>query len=282
VEGNIVANRTGIGTVELCSELEFMSALQRIMRATRIRSARAFPARLRHISIPAPIATVTFDDFARSAWTTGGKIVEDAGARATYYVSGSHCGHNIDGIDYFTEADLAEAHSRGHEAGCHTFSHLPIPSARKDQIECDLARNAAFIRNITGQQTITSFAYPFGAASVRSKLLVGRHFSASRGIEPGINSGWVDFSQLRAVCLEPHILRDFPIARLVDEVRARKGWLIFITHDVSPKPTPYGCTPELLRQAVEALQRAGVKLCTVEEALNEMGFKRTVAPDARV
>ncbi len=277
MEGGIVANRTGNGTVELYGELKFMSALQRIMRAARIRSARAFPARLRHISLSAPIATVTFDDFARSAWTAGGKIVEHAGARATYYVSGNLCGQDIEGIEYFTEADLAEAHSRGHEAGCHTFSHLPIPGARKDQIECDLARNAAFIRNVTGQRTITSFAYPFGAASIRSKLLVGRHFSASRGIEPGINSGWVDFSQLRAVCLEPHILRDFPIARLVDEVCARKGWLIFITHDVSPKPTAYGCTPELLRQVIEAVQRAGVKLCTVEEALNEMRFASALA-----
>ena len=162
-----------------------------------------------------------------------------------------------------------------------TFSHLPLPGAGKDRIERDLARNATFIRSITGQQTITSFAYPFGAASIRSKLFAG-HFSASRGIEPGINSGWVDFSQLRAVCLEPHILRDFPIARLVDEVCARKGWLIFVTHDVSPKPTAYGCTPDLLRQAIEAVQRAGVKFCTVEEALNEMHFKRTAALGARV
>lgn len=133
MEGGIVANRTGIGAVELYGELKFMSALQRIMRAARIRSARAFPARPRHISLSAPIATVTFDDFARSAWTAGGKIVEEAGARATYYVSGSLCGQHIEGIEYFTETDLAEAHSRGHEAGCHTFSHLPIPGARKDQ-----------------------------------------------------------------------------------------------------------------------------------------------------
>ncbi len=249
-----------------------MRALEIVKRAVRIRSARAFPAKLRRISLSAPIASVTFDDFARNAWTLGGEIVEDAGARATYYVTGSYCRRQIDGLEYYTETDLAVIHSRGHELGCHTFSHLAIPNARKSQIERDLAQNAAFIRTASGQPELRSFAYPFGAASIRTKLLLGRHFSASRGIEPGINAGWADFAQLRVLRLEPPVLRDFPIARLLEEVCARRGWLIIVTHDVSSKPTPYGCTPATLRQAIEAVQRAGVKLCTVAEALNQMHF----------
>jgi peptidoglycan/xylan/chitin deacetylase (PgdA/CDA1 family) len=213
------------------------------------------------------MATVTFDDFARSAWLTGGQITEDAGARATYFVSGGLCRQTQGGVEYFTEADLAELHRRGHEVGCHTFGHLRLPGASIGQIESDLARNAKFIRGVTGQETTSSFAYPFGSAGIRSKLIAKRHFAACRGIEPGINSGWMDFAQLRAVCLEPHILNKFPIARLVDEVCAKRGWLIFVTHDVSPRPTPYGCTPELLREAVEAVRRAGVKFCTLKDML---------------
>ena len=244
--------------------------LQRIKSAARIRSARAFPAKLRRISLSAPVASVSFDDFARSAWTAGGDIIEAAGARATYYTSGGFCRQTIDGLEYFTEADLAELHERGHEAACHTFAHSALPQKFQSAIFGDLARNAAFLRSATGQGEIRSFAYPYGAASIRTKLLLRNRFPSCRGIEPGINAGLTDFSQLRALCLQTYFLKDFSVARLVDEVCSRKGWLIFVAHDVSSKPTPYGCTPNMLREAVEAVRRAGIELLTVGEVLNRL------------
>ncbi|MGO9171827.1 MAG: polysaccharide deacetylase family protein [Rhodomicrobium sp.] len=249
--------------------------LQRIKSAARIRSARNFPAKLRRICLSAPVASVSFDDFARSAWTAGGEIVEAAGARATYYTSGGFCRRTIDGLEYFTEADLAELCERGHEAACHTFAHSALPGESQNAIFSDLARNAAFLRNAAGQGEIRSFAYPLGAASIRTKLLLRNRFPSCRGIEPGINAGWTDISQLRAVCLQTHFLREFSIARLVDEVCSRKGWLILIAHDVSSKPTPYGCTPNLLREAVEAVRRAGIELLPVGEVLNRLDAKET-------
>ncbi len=244
--------------------------LQSIKSAARIRSARAFPAKLRRISLSAPIATITFDDFARSAWTTGGEIVEAGGGRATYYVSGSFCRQTVDGLEYYSGRDLEQIHARGHEIACHTFGHAALPGLSRNAICADLGRNAAFIRSATGQAEVRSFAYPYGAASIRTKLLLKPKFPACRGIEPGINAGLSDFSQLRAVCLQPHHLRDFPIERLADEVSSRKGWLILIGHDVSSKPTPYGCTPKVLKEAVDAIQRAGIELLTVGEALKRL------------
>jgi peptidoglycan/xylan/chitin deacetylase (PgdA/CDA1 family) len=242
-----------------------MKVLRRIGRAIRIRSARMFPARLRHVRFSAPVATLTFDDFARSAWLTGGPIAEEAGARATYFACGGMCRQTQDGVEYFTEADLAALHARGHEAACHTFGHLHLSAASNERIEGDLARNARFLRGVTGERSVPSFAYPFGEASIRTKRMAGRHFRLCRGIEPGINSGWMDLAQLRAVCLEPHILERFPISLLVDEVCAKKGWLIFVTHDVSGTPTPYGCTPAVLREALEAVRRAGVEFRTFRD-----------------
>jgi peptidoglycan/xylan/chitin deacetylase (PgdA/CDA1 family) len=247
--------------------------LRRLRSAVRIRSARAFPANPGRISLDAPIATISFDDFARNAWTTGGEIVESAGAKATYYTSGGFCGQTIDGLDYFTEDDLAEMQSRGHEAGCHTFAHASLPEIGAREILSDIARNAAFIRNATGQTAIRSFAYPFGAASIRTKLLLRGRFCSSRGIEPGINARWADFAQLKAVCLQPHFLRKYPVARLVDEVCARKGWLIFVAHDVSSRPTPYGCTPQTLLHAMETAQKAGVEFLTMEGAFDKIATR---------
>ncbi len=251
--------------------------LQRIKSAARIRSARAFPAKLRSIRLSAPVASISFDDFARNAWTAGGEIVEAAGGRATYYTTGSFCRQTIDGLEYFTEADLAELYGRGHEVACHTFAHSALPEQSQSAILSGLARNAAFLRSATGQAEIRSFAYPYGAASIRTKLLLKDRFPACRGIDPGINAGLTDLSQLRAVCLHPHVLNDFPVARLVDEVSARKGWLIFVAHDVSSKPTPYGCTPIVLREAVEAVRKAGIELLPVAEVLNRIDPKEAPA-----
>ncbi len=255
-----------------------MNVLRQIGHAMRIRLTRAFPAKPWRVSFSAPIATLTFDDFARSAWTEGGRIAEEAGARATYYVCGGLCGQTRDGVEYFTEADLAALHRRGHEVGCHTFNHTWLPGTPASRIESEFAWNAAFIRGVTGRQKVNSFAYPCGAASIPSKLLAKRHFVTCRGIEPGINSGWTDLSQLRAVCLEPAILKDFPIARLVDEVCASRGWLILITHDVSPHPTPYGCTPEVLGSALEAIRQAGIEFRTAEQAISEMRLPDAATP----
>ena len=170
--------------------------LQRIRDSARIRSARLFPGKMRRLSISAPIATVSFDDFPRNAWTTGGEIVEAVGGRATYYASGGFCDQTVDGVEYFSESDLVEAHSRGHEIACHTFSHKALPKLSRAAIDVELKRNLEFIRCATGQNDVSSFAYPYGSASIRNKLMLKRRFRACRGIEVGINAGLTDLSPI--------------------------------------------------------------------------------------
>jgi hypothetical protein len=59
--------------------------------------------------------------------------------------------------------------------------------------------------------------------------------------------------------------------QLILENEGRKSWLIFYSHDVRSKPSPYGCTPSLLEStAAFALQR-GCRILTVREVLEELG-----------
>ncbi len=230
--------------------------LRRALRALNIRATRAFPAKPETIRLDRPVASITFDDFARNAWTAGGSIVEQAGGHATYYVSGCYCNQTQDGVVYYSEADLAALHARGHEVACHTFGHGDITQQSGPELMETLRRNADFVRGAIGAE-MTSFAYPYGAASIRTKLLLRNRFAACRGIEPGINAGRVDLSQLRAVCLQPHFLADYPVDRLIAEAVNRNGWLIFIGHDVSDDHTPYGCAPGVLEDAVSRIKAAG-------------------------
>ena len=57
------------------------------------------------------------------------------------------------------------------------------------------------------------------------------------------------------------------IERAFDEAVTTGGWLIFYTHDVADTPSPWGCTPGLLRHALEAAKTRNMPMVSVAEAL---------------
>src|SRR4051794_2067392 len=70
-----------------------------------------------------PMVSFTFDDIPKSAATTGAAILEDHGARGTFYVSGGLVGTKSPDWTVAEPEDVVALHRRGHEIGCHTFSH---------------------------------------------------------------------------------------------------------------------------------------------------------------
>ena len=97
-----------------------------------------------------PVASISFDDFAQTAWTAGGHILQSAGVRGTYFVSGSYCRREADGIKYFEPDDLVAAHGNGHEIACHTFDHRTVSTLTASEIEASIKRNLAFVRKPPG------------------------------------------------------------------------------------------------------------------------------------
>ena len=61
------------------------------------------------------------------------------------------------------------------------------------------------------------------------------------------------------------------IDRAFDEAIATNGWLIFYGHDIEASPSPYGCSPALLRHALEAAARRKIPVLTVADALRRAG-----------
>jgi hypothetical protein len=61
------------------------------------------------------------------------------------------------------------------------------------------------------------------------------------------------------------------IDRVYDGLVDANGWLIFYGHDVTAEPSPFGCTPSLLRHALDAAAKRGVAIMTVAGALNAAG-----------
>jgi len=61
------------------------------------------------------------------------------------------------------------------------------------------------------------------------------------------------------------------IDRAFDSLVDANGWLIFYGHDVTARPSPFGCTPSLLRYALDAAAKRNVAIKTVAGALDAAG-----------
>jgi peptidoglycan/xylan/chitin deacetylase (PgdA/CDA1 family) len=222
--------------------------------------------------LTAPVASITFDDFPKSAWTRGDPILAEHGVKATYYVAGGLEGRTDEGLRYFDAEDLQAIAASGHEIGCHSFSHTRSWSLDDRSLLDDIDRNAAYIQDVLGDYVLTSFAYPYGEASPRTKLTFGRRFPTSRGIRKGVNRGLVDLSQLKAVGVEHWWWTPGYIESMVAKAQQSNGWLILFTHDISDAPSPYGATPEMLSHALTTLAAAGIEVLPVKHALARVTF----------
>jgi peptidoglycan/xylan/chitin deacetylase (PgdA/CDA1 family) len=246
-----------------------MSLPQRLNNfVTRHLPMKLIPSRLER-----PVASLTFDDFPKSAWTRGRSILARYDARATYYVAGRFCGQFEDGLKYYDADDLAEIQSAGHEIGCHTFSHQHGTGVASAELESDATRNQAFVTETLGDYRLSSFAYPYGDVSPRTKLLFGRRFPSSRGIGWGVNAGVIDLAQLKAIGLEHPTWRPAAIEQAVEKAAARNGWIIFFTHDVSDTPGRVGATPEMLDHALSCVRARGIDILPVKSALAQAAFR---------
>jgi peptidoglycan/xylan/chitin deacetylase (PgdA/CDA1 family) len=233
---------------------------------------RKLPLKSVRSRLERPLASITFDDFPKSAWTVAGPILDRFGAKATYYASGRFCGVSEDGIDYYDAEDLRAAYRAGHEIGAHSFAHEKAPLVSSRALALDRAQNAVVLGEILGRAGLASYAYPYGAASPRTKALMGRAFATARGIRPGVNAGRIDLAQLLAVPIERRRWRPEDLRLMVEAARARKGWLILFTHDVCDDPSPFGCTPAMLTEAMEMLASAAIPVAPVKHAMAEAVF----------
>jgi len=225
-----------------------------------------------------PMISFTFDDVPDSAVTMGARIVEEHGGRATFYVSGSLVAQPSEYWKGATAEDIVSLHQNGHELGCHTFSHRRAVDLDAAAMDAEIESNRRFFHALDPSIRLANFAYPFGFASIAHKARLSLAFSSARGIFPGVNSDVVDLQFLRALPLiEGGITRD-RIARAYDEAETAGGWLIFYSHDVAQSPSPYGCSPGLLRDALQAATRRRMPIVTIAEALRRAGHNGTSRP----
>lgn len=218
-----------------------------------------------------PMVSFTFDDLPKSAVTTGAGMLEASGARGTFYVSGGLVGAETADWQAGDADDVLSLHRRGHEIGCHTFSHLRACDLDGASLTEEIARNREYFRALDPSMKIETFAYPFGYGSFARKHQLKDAFLTCRSIVEGVNAGSVDLQFLRAMPLIDRDMDRDRIERAFDEAEINNGWLIFYGHDIADQPSPYGCTPALLDHALAAASRRKIPVLTMAEAMQCAG-----------
>ena len=225
-----------------------------------------------------PIVSFAFDDFPRSALSAGGAILERYGAHGTYYVAAGLANSSGEVGDLFTEKDLYELREKGHEIASQTFHHSSCRRVSISAFQADVREGVKAIEHLTGGEPI-NFAYPYGHITLRSKKRLEPFLVSARSVIPGLNGPDIDLNLLRANTLYGGLDGSRCVEELIRQNVKQKSWLIFYTHDVRPRPSKYGCTPELFEFAVSHALRSNARILTVGEALRDAGTEHHLRPE---
>jgi peptidoglycan/xylan/chitin deacetylase (PgdA/CDA1 family) len=243
------------------------SALHLSRRASH-RLARHLPLAPRLMRNREPLVSFTFDDVPDSAHTTGAAMIEAYGARGTFYIA---TGLLAQRSDFWTVVDpdgVADLHRRGHEIALHSHLHRSSSVLTAAEFAADLERNRETLRNIDPGIDARNFAYPFGQCTLARKRQLNSLVRSSRSIYAGVNRGVLDPHYMRSTELCDARLTPERLEARLDQTQRFRGWLVFCIHDVSDLPSPLGCSRRSLDRALEAVTRRGIRVVTVDAALD--------------
>jgi peptidoglycan/xylan/chitin deacetylase (PgdA/CDA1 family) len=238
--------------------------------------------------------SLTFDDARFSQIDNGLPILDEYGAKATFYVSLRPLEERLDA--------WKKAAANGHEIGNHTMTHPcsgNFPFAREralenytlDKMRYELQESNNIIERLLGVRPV-SFAYPCGQKFVgrgqglKSYIpLVAEEFLAGRGWmdEWSNDPAFCDMAQLMGVELDG---KDFEQSRkgrllavkqLLDRTTANGGWLVFCGHEIGeggPRQTTLSSTLKAICEYAQDPAN-GLWLDTVEEVAGYILKQRT-------
>jgi peptidoglycan/xylan/chitin deacetylase (PgdA/CDA1 family) len=226
----------------------------------------------------APVVSFTFDDVTDSAYTNGATVLDEYGISGTFYIAAGMCGTNDTYWRVIEHDHVRDLHARGHEIGCHTFSHTAVDEFDTVAMEEECQRNLETMRGLCPDVHLTNFCYPLGVVTLPRKLQLQNRFDTCRGIFEGVNAGKIDLGLLKVIELYDRTLSRDKLRHVLRSARERNAWVIFYTHDVMQQPTLMGCSPALLRAVIEIVRAHDMACLSIRQALPIIGYSSQVEP----
>lgn len=256
---------------------EFSVPAAHLARRASHRLARHLPLAPRLMRNSEPLVSFTFDDVPDSAHTTGAAVIEAWRARATFYIATGLLGQRSDFWTVVDHDGVADLHRRGHEIALHSHLHRSSSVLTAAEFAADLERNRETLRNIDPGIDARNFAYPFGQCTLARKHQLNWLVRSSRSIYAGVNRGVLDAHYMRSTELCDARLTPERLEAHLDQTQRSRGWLVFCIHDVSDLPSPLGCSRRFLDRALEGVRRRGLRIVTVDAALDLIASAATTS-----
>ena len=242
----------------------------RVRSRYRRESARLLCRRPFVINSDIPFISFTFDDFPRSALTTGGAILKRFGLSGTYYASFGLMGKEAPVGTIFEPEDVNLLINQGHELGCHTFDHCDSWETEPYLFEQSIIANQHALNNLAPGASFRTLSYPINVPRARTKDRAGKYFVCCRCGGQTFNDGKVDLNYLSAYFLEKSRDDLEGVKKIIEQNRRARGWLIFATHDICENPSPFGCTAEFFENIVKCAIDSGARTLPVFQALEAL------------
>jgi len=242
------------------------SAAQKLSRKGSRFIARNLRTKSVSMCNSAPLVTFTFDDVPVSAAEVGAAILEREGVLATFYIAGAGCGAMSPNGRLAAVHELRGLARRGHEIGCHTFTHPAVSTIDTCALAAEIERNGGFLKANIGVAPV-NFAFPYGDISFRTKRYLETRFDSCRCNLRGVNTTTLDLGALRSYELDNASINRAQIVSLIYETVKSNGWLIFCGHAVERNASRFSVTPELLAFTVAAAKAEGCQPVTIATGL---------------
>lgn len=212
------------------------------------------------------VVSITFDDVAASTCELAGNLLDKYNCKGTFYVAGGLTDKKEEGLQCHSKQQLQDLLQRGHELGCHSYSHVHYDQLTSQQIQQEIHQDIQFLGECGADVNNLNFAYPFGGYSIQAKRLCRQLFQSSRITGGGTMTNEVDLQLLPSYRLyQKSDTSD--LASQIELAAKEYGWLIINTHDISAEPSDYGFTPDKLENTIRAIRDAGCHILSVRDAI---------------
>ena len=225
------------------------------------------------ISTANKIVSFTFDDIPLSGLKNGSRLLEKHGKKGTFYFAMSFMKGMSGNEDFYSAEDVKECIGKGHEAACHTYSHMHFyDTGSKKTIVQDLAKNQRTLKELNLNVEFQNFSYPYGEQTMKAKSAAAEFYMTSRSCDHGVNVDLVDLNNLKSVRLYEKVNSVERLSGIIEDFSKNGGWLILYTHDVQSDYTQYGCSEEYLDSIIKKCVDLNLDILPVKEALERISL----------
>ncbi len=212
-----------------------------------------------------PLISLTFDDGWQSTYDNAVPILNTYHYKGTFYVNPL----SIDTARFITTSEMQSLIHAKHEIASHGLKHINFTTVNTAELDTQLRTAETFVHDQTHAKHI-DFATPYGESDAEVTAMAQRYYQSSRGTESGINTRQnFDAYNLRVLFLGPD-MKVAQITQAIEEAKAHNGWLILVYHQVQDKKSQENIKPETFAEQLKVIQKSGIPVRTVADALQEL------------